>query len=62
MGHNLGSGHDGDSGATDCPSSDNFIMSPSQSFDKIQNMQKFSACSIRQFKNLLLVNNGFLFF
>lgn len=54
MGHNLGSVHDGDPEANDCPLTDYFIMTPVLSFEKIENMQKFSTCSISQFKSLLI--------
>lgn len=62
MGHILGSSHDGDKNSAECPASDRYIMSPSKGFDKPQNSQKFSTCSVRNFKTLLLANNGYLGF
>lgn len=56
IGHNLGANHDGENNT--CSSSDNFIMSPVISFKKIQNIQRFSNCSISQIKNTLLIKNG----
>ncbi|CAF0856252.1 unnamed protein product [Brachionus calyciflorus] len=56
MGHNFGSVHDGEPAAISCPSTDYFIMTPSLRFDKIENMQRFSTCSISQFKTALLLN------
>ncbi|RNA20468.1 A disintegrin and metallo ase with thrombospondin motifs [Brachionus plicatilis] len=54
LGHNLGSVHDGEKGAEACPLTDYFIMTPVLKFEKIQNMQRFSSCSIAQFKSLLI--------
>lgn len=58
IGHNLGSIHDGEPGAETCPHTDYFIMTPVLNFDKIQNMQRFSSCSISQFKDTL-ISNGY---
>lgn len=59
LGHNFGSVHDGETGATACPLTDYYIMTPVQNFDLIANMQKFSTCSIAQFKSALILN-GYL--
>ena len=53
----LGSIHDGDPGETGCPSANNYIMAPGPAAANYQNKNLFSACSIAQFKNTLLVNN-----
>ncbi|CAF0920527.1 unnamed protein product [Brachionus calyciflorus] len=45
-------------GAENCPASDLFIMTPTLSFDKMQNIGRFSSCSIAQLKDYLLENNG----
>ncbi|RMZ94924.1 A disintegrin and metallo ase with thrombospondin motifs 3-like, partial [Brachionus plicatilis] len=58
IGHNLGSIHDGETGAEACLLTDYFIMTPVQNFDKIQNMQRFSSCSISQFKATLILNGA----
>ena len=57
LGHNLGSNHDGSSSAAGCPSSYNYIMSPSPSNTNLLNQYIFSPCSIFQFKKALL-NSG----
>ena len=53
--------HDGETGATSCSSTDNFIMTASPSVDQNQlNIFKFSPCSISQLKSRLLLSNGAL--
>ncbi|CAF0730538.1 unnamed protein product [Brachionus calyciflorus] len=51
IGHNLGSVHDGFGVAISCPEAQKFIMAPSVSSG---NLNRFSQCSINQFKSLLL--------
>ncbi|CAF0868320.1 unnamed protein product [Brachionus calyciflorus] len=61
IGHNLGSNHDGESRAESCSSTDNYILSTAPRFDRnFTNMQKFSPCSIAQFKKILLNADGSL--
>lgn len=56
-GHNLGALHDGSS--IDCPINDNFIMVPEASPNSnLTNLFYFSKCSIKQWKALLLTDNG----
>lgn len=55
IGHNLGASHDGQ--GNNCLPNDRFIMSSSLGFSNIQNMQRFSSCSITYFKNYILTNN-----
>ncbi|CAF0955496.1 unnamed protein product [Brachionus calyciflorus] len=57
IGHNLGAYHD-EIPQNNCPSSSNFIMSPSIGFDNFANSQLFSSCSIEYFKTRLLINYG----
>ena len=58
MGHNFGLNHDGDATyAPSCPTTDNYIMSPSQQFTNPLNLLKFSTCSISQLKANLLNSN-----
>ncbi|RNA04998.1 A disintegrin and metallo ase with thrombospondin motifs 3-like [Brachionus plicatilis] len=56
IGHNLGAAHDGTGNS--CQESDRFIMSASLGFSNIENIQKFSSCSLTYFKNYILENNG----
>lgn len=56
IGHNLNARHDGEQ--NDCLQSDMFIMSPSLYFDNIQNIQKFSSCSIDYFKKYIIDETG----
>lgn len=56
IGHNLNARHDGEN--NDCLESDRFIMSPSISFEKIENIQKFSSCSIDYFKSYIIDQDG----
>ncbi|RNA00332.1 A disintegrin and metallo ase with thrombospondin motifs 1, partial [Brachionus plicatilis] len=56
IGHNLGAAHDGTGNS--CQESDRFIMSASLGFSNIENIQKFSSCSLIYFKNYILENNG----
>jgi hypothetical protein len=50
-----------ETGATNCSSNDNYIMSVSPSLDQNRlNIFKFSSCSINQLKSRLLLSNGAL--
>ncbi|RNA34108.1 ADAM family mig-17-like [Brachionus plicatilis] len=60
IGHNLGGLHDGEGRSSACSSADNYILSANPSLSKnFANLQKFSSCSIANFKQALLTNGYF---
>ncbi|CAF0715919.1 unnamed protein product [Brachionus calyciflorus] len=57
LGHSLGASHDqSEPESKDCDRHDYFLMSPILSYSKIENIQRFSQCSIKQLKNFILDN------
>lgn len=61
IGHNLNALHDGESGISAfCPASDNFLMTPGigNFQNNLQNLLRFSSCSINAFKDYLLENGN----
>ena len=61
LGHGLGAGHDGDTILINgmppiCPASDNFLMASAWDWNstKIFNINRFSQCSLQEFKATLL--------
>ena len=62
IGHNLGSGHDGDNNApySSCNTTANHIMTPSVGVfsSNLLNQLSFSSCSLVAFKSVLLNNSN----
>lgn len=57
LGHSLGANHDQSATETEsCSASDYFLMSPFISYSKMENLQRFSECSIKQIKNFIFKN------
>ncbi|RMZ94255.1 reprolysin family zinc metalloprotease, partial [Brachionus plicatilis] len=55
LGHSLGANHDQSVPETaSCLASEYFLMSPFISYSKMDNLQRFSECSIEQIKNFIL--------